>query len=91
MKKPTAKSLTIKHKKALFSKNRKEEEEEDEGKRKHYKHEKHMKKKGTESKCAACGSMKHATHMHKHMKKKAALQTNAARFETMRKKVFGLK
>lgn len=99
----TAHSLTIKHKKAKmehkhhksseFAKNRREEELEQEGKKKHMKH---MKRKSSGMKCKECGSTAHAMHpataTKKHMKKKAAsLQTNAARFERMRKKVFGLK
>lgn len=93
----TAHSLTIKHKKAKksseFAKNRKEEELEDHGKKKHMKH---MKRKSSGMKCKTCGSTAHAMHpataTKKHMKKKAAsLQTNAARFEKMRKNVFGLK
>lgn len=96
-KKHTAHSLTIKHKSARFSKNRKEEEMEQEGKMKHAKkHMKHMKSKHMEHKmaCKHCKSTSHTSAEHnKHMKKKAAVkeQTEAARYENMRRKVFGLK
>ena len=73
-------------------------EVEQQMKRKHHKMEVNAGRSGEVEqqmkRCKSCGSMKHASHEHmKHMKRRKAAveQTAAARFERMRKKVFGLK